>query len=100
MPDGHAKLSGKFLFIEPSETNAKWTYEALKSFGYDVSDLAVNDLLARKVLIRQYLVETDGLRFSRRPSPWAILGLRLGKYRKVQKVHHAVLVEIHCRWRP
>jgi hypothetical protein len=33
--------------------------EALKKFGYDVTDLSEGDLLSKKVLIRQYLVETD-----------------------------------------
>ena len=47
------------LFIDPNETNAKRTRESLKSFGYDVSDITVDDLLTKKVLIRQYLVETD-----------------------------------------
>ena len=47
------------LFIEPSEANARRTHEALKSFGYDVSDITLDDLLTKKVLIRQYLVETD-----------------------------------------
>ena len=47
------------LFIEPNETNAKRTRESLESFGYDVSDITVDDLLTKKVLIRQYLVETD-----------------------------------------
>jgi predicted nucleotidyltransferase len=47
------------LFIEPNEVNIKRTYQALKSFGYDVSDITLNDLLTKKVLIRQYLVETD-----------------------------------------
>ncbi len=47
------------LFIEPSESNVRRTYKALKSFGYDVSDITLNDLLTKKVLIRQYLVETD-----------------------------------------
>ena len=47
------------LFIEPNEINAKRTRESLKSFGYDVSDITVDDLLTKKVLIRQYLVETD-----------------------------------------
>jgi len=47
------------LFIEPNETNVRRTREALKSFGYDVSDISLNDLLTKKVLIRQYLVETD-----------------------------------------
>ena len=47
------------LFIEPNEANVRRTYKALKSFGYDVSDITLNDLLTKKVLIRQYLVETD-----------------------------------------
>jgi hypothetical protein len=32
---------------------------ALRAFGYDVSDLTVEDLLQKKVLIRQYVVQTD-----------------------------------------
>jgi len=47
------------IFIDPSEDNARRTIEALKSFGYNVADLTVKDLLSKKVLIRQYLVETD-----------------------------------------
>lgn len=47
------------LFIEPSESNAKRTRQSLKSFGYDVSDITIEDLLTKKVLIRQNLVETD-----------------------------------------
>ena len=47
------------IFIEPCTANARRTREALKAFGYDVSDLSVEDLLTYKVLIRQYLVETD-----------------------------------------
>ena len=47
------------LFIQPNEANAKRTLEALKSFGYDISDITVDDLLTKKVLIRQDLVETD-----------------------------------------
>ena len=47
------------LFIEPSEVNAKRTRDSLESFGYDVSGITVEDLLTKKVLIRQYLVETD-----------------------------------------
>ena len=47
------------LFIEPSRANARRTHESLKSFGYNVSDITIDDLLTKKVLIRQYLVETD-----------------------------------------
>ena len=31
----------------------------LGAFGYDMSDVSADDLLTHKVLIRQYLVETD-----------------------------------------
>jgi predicted nucleotidyltransferase len=47
------------IFIEPTEKNAERTLKALKIFGYDVTDIAVQDLLTKKLLIRQYAVETD-----------------------------------------
>jgi predicted nucleotidyltransferase len=47
------------LFIRPEPENARRTLKALKEFGYDVTDLNEDDLLSKKVLIRQYLVETD-----------------------------------------
>ncbi|OGC35166.1 hypothetical protein A2462_02095 [candidate division WOR-1 bacterium RIFOXYC2_FULL_41_25] len=47
------------IFIEPTKENARKTLKALKEFGYDVNDVSVDDLLNKKVLIRQYLVETD-----------------------------------------
>jgi len=47
------------LFIRPEPENARRTLKALKEFGYDVTDLSGKDLLSKKVLIRQYLVETD-----------------------------------------
>ena len=47
------------IFIEPAEVNAKRTWSALKAFGYDVSDIKIGDLLKKKLLIRQYAVETD-----------------------------------------
>ncbi|MFC1620669.1 hypothetical protein ACFL2G_00040 [Candidatus Omnitrophota bacterium] len=47
------------IFIEPTEANAKRTWLALKVFGYDVSDIKIKDLLKKKLLIRQYAVETD-----------------------------------------
>ncbi len=47
------------IFIEPERTNAENTLKALGDFGYDVTDITVDDLLGKKVLIRQYLVETD-----------------------------------------
>jgi len=47
------------IFIEKTKKNAERTLKALKSFGYDVSDISINDLLTKKVLIRQYILETD-----------------------------------------
>ena len=47
------------IFIRPEILNAEKTLSALKDFGYDVSDIAVDELLTKKILIRQCLVETD-----------------------------------------
>jgi len=47
------------IFIRPESQNATRVLEALKEFGYDVADITSEDLLTKKVLIRQYLVETD-----------------------------------------
>ncbi len=47
------------IFIEATPENAAATLTALKALGYDVSELTVNELLEKKVLIRQYLLETD-----------------------------------------
>ena len=47
------------LFIRPEKENAKRTWKGLKSFGYDISDVEIEDLLTKKLLIRQYAVETD-----------------------------------------
>lgn len=47
------------IFIKPERNNAKNAWKALKEFGYDMSDVSVEDLLTKKVLIRQYAVETD-----------------------------------------
>ena len=47
------------IFICPEPQNATQVLEALRDFGYHVSDITLEDLLIKKVLIRQYLVETD-----------------------------------------
>ena len=47
------------IFIEPTQENAEKIMDALQNFGYDISDISINDLLTKKVLIRQYLIETD-----------------------------------------
>lgn len=47
------------IFIRPNKENAEKTWQALKAFGYDVTDIKTEDLLKKKLLIRQYAVETD-----------------------------------------
>ena len=47
------------IFIRPTGTNASRTLKALTDFGYDVTDISVEDLVSKKILIRQYSVETD-----------------------------------------
>jgi len=47
------------IFIKPDHKNARKTWVALRSFGYNLMDLTPDDLLKKKTLIRQYTVETD-----------------------------------------
>jgi predicted nucleotidyltransferase len=47
------------IFIRPSKPNAEKTIKALEEFGYDLSEITVEDLLNKKILIRQYAVEAD-----------------------------------------
>ena len=47
------------IFVKPDKTNAEKAQDALKEFGYDMSDVTVKELLTKKLLIRQYAVETD-----------------------------------------
>ena len=47
------------IFIRPNRSNAERTWQALKEFGYDVTDIKIDDLLKKKLLIRQYIVESD-----------------------------------------
>lgn len=47
------------IFIKPTTPNAERTWKALKAFGYEVSDIKIEELLKKKLLIRQYAVETD-----------------------------------------
>jgi len=47
------------IFIAPDRENAARVWEALRQTGYDVTDLTVDDLLTKKVLLRQYVVEAD-----------------------------------------
>jgi hypothetical protein len=47
------------IFIAATPENAARTLDALKQTGYDVTDVSVEDLLTKKLLIRQYVLETD-----------------------------------------
>lgn len=47
------------IFIEPENENVEKTLEALSRFGYDVSAVTVEEMLKKKILIRQYALETD-----------------------------------------
>ena len=47
------------LFIKNTRENASRTRDALREFGYDVGYISVDDLVNKKILIREYLVETD-----------------------------------------
>ena len=47
------------LFIKNTTENAAKIHAALQDFGYDISDLSLDDIVSKKVLIRQYLAETD-----------------------------------------
>jgi predicted nucleotidyltransferase len=47
------------IFIKPDKANAQRTLKALREFGYDVTGLTLDDLLTKKVLIRQHMVEAD-----------------------------------------
>lgn len=47
------------IFIRPTPVNAERAWQTLRAFGYDVTDVKKGDLLLKKLLIRQYAVETD-----------------------------------------
>ena len=47
------------IFIEATESNAQNILKSLKEFGYEISEISIDDLLYKKLLIRQYLIETD-----------------------------------------
>lgn len=47
------------IFINPNKDNARQTIEVLKKFGYAVTDISIEDITTKKLLIRQYILETD-----------------------------------------
>ncbi|MCX5758464.1 MAG: hypothetical protein NTU83_08170 [Candidatus Hydrogenedentes bacterium] len=57
---GYSRTTADFdFFIRPDRANAARVIDALREFGYDVSDLSVEDVLTYKVLLRQYALESD-----------------------------------------
>lgn len=47
------------IFIEATKTNAKAAKKALEECGYDLTDLTIDEILEKKILLRQYILETD-----------------------------------------
>lgn len=47
------------ILIKPTRENAQRTLNALERVGYDVSELTVDEVLAKKILFRQYILATD-----------------------------------------
>jgi len=47
------------IFIKRERKNAERTMNALKEFGYDMRDVTIDELLNKKLLIRQHTTETD-----------------------------------------
>jgi predicted nucleotidyltransferase len=47
------------ISIEPTVENAEKCLAALMDFGYDMNQITAHDLLRKKTLIRQYLLEVD-----------------------------------------
>ena len=47
------------IFIQATAKNAQRTLNALQDIGYYISDLSIKELLSKKILLRQYLLEAD-----------------------------------------
>lgn len=47
------------IFIQPTPLNAARCLTALEKFGYDITDITIKELLTKKLLLRQYLIEAD-----------------------------------------
>lgn len=57
---GHSRATADIdILIEATSRNAERAREALKEFGYDVEDLVIKDMLEKKILFRQYWLDTD-----------------------------------------
>ncbi|MBI2981953.1 MAG: nucleotidyltransferase [Deltaproteobacteria bacterium] len=47
------------IFIEPNRGNVEKTFAALRECGYDLTDTSVDEALAKKLLLRGYILKTD-----------------------------------------
>src|SRR3989338_3676614 len=47
------------ILVDPEEENILRVKSALEMFGYDTADASVQDFQTRKILFRQYWIETD-----------------------------------------
>ncbi len=47
------------LAVRPERSNAERLHAALSEFGYDLTEIDIEDLLSKKLLIRQYVVAVD-----------------------------------------
>src|SRR5437879_4058304 len=47
------------VLIEPTEKNAERTRTALTALGYDVTDVSAKEMLEKKILFRQYILDLD-----------------------------------------
>lgn len=48
------------VFIEPTKVNVKKTKAALRSIGYlTIDEISLETMLAKKILLRQYILKTD-----------------------------------------
>lgn len=57
---GHTRLTKDVDFaVDPAEENIRKTLQALKDFGYDISDVTIKEAQEKKLLFRQYIIETD-----------------------------------------
>lgn len=47
------------IFVEPTRENMRRTFKALESCGYDLMDTTLEEALQKKLLFRQYILQTD-----------------------------------------
>lgn len=47
------------ILIEPTDENVQRTMKALEACGYDLMGLEPGEMLEKKILLRQYVLETD-----------------------------------------